>query len=201
MRKRAMAKVFTLCMVFFGILTGCSLGKVSQAEEMCHEIMKSMQQADQWQAQCEIIADYGTRVYEIQVQVTSDGEKTEIALLSPADLAGITAVIEEDTHFLQFEDLVLQLGELDTEMTPVSAVYDLVSILKQGYCGASNFETWENQKALRAEFWNPEQTGELTDKEIFWFLMEENTPCYAEVIRQGRRVLSCRFSSFSLSVT
>lgn len=59
-----------------------------------------------------VIADYGQRVYRYELSAAVNGEEALLTLTAPETVAGLTARIEEDEGWLEYDGAILETGEL-----------------------------------------------------------------------------------------
>ena len=113
-----------LCVPMIMLLSACghAPGGVGPAEELALTIRGEYAALSTWTAQAEITADYGQRVYEYAVAAEFDGAQTRLTLTAPDTVAGLTAVLTEDSGALEFDGLWVETGPLDPEgLTPAAA--------------------------------------------------------------------------------
>lgn len=140
-----------------------------------------------------IRADYGELSYAFSVSCQGDREgNLQFDVISPETIEGIRGNISAQGGQLTFDDAVLGFPLLaDGEVSPVSAPWILLRTLLGGYISACTEEgdylhvmmddSYESE-ALQLDVW----------------LNANSMPHYAEIIWQGRRVLSIEIISFSI---
>ncbi len=140
-----------------------------------------------------IRADYGELSYAFSVSCQGDREGNLcFDVIAPESIAGIRGEIDAQGGQLTFEDTVLGFPLLaDGEVSPVSAPWILLRTLLGGYISACSEEgdylhvmmddSYE-EEALQLDVW----------------LNANSLPHYAEIVWQGRRVLSIEIISFSI---
>lgn len=140
-----------------------------------------------------ITADYGDNIYLFSVSCTAenDGDLT-FSILSPDTIKGITGSLSSSGGNLTFDDTVLAFPMLaEGEVSPVSAPWLLVKTLLGGYissCGLDDGmlritmdDSYEDE-ALQLDIW----------------LNDADMPAQAEVLWQGRRILSMTVDNFMI---
>ena len=143
--------------------------------------------------QGQVTADFGDRLYEcaLDYQADSLGNVT-FSVTQPQTIAGITGALSEDGGELTFDDIALHFPLLAEEMlSPVSAGWVLVKALRGGNIQAVCMEEdllhlsvdddYE-EDALRLDVW----------------LNQQEQPVRAEILYEGRRILSLTISNFTL---
>lgn len=138
-----------------------------------------------------ITADYGDmiHVFDLHCQMEQDGSLA-FTVLEPESIAGITGVIEAGDGKLLFDDTVLAFELLaDGLVTPVSAPWIVTKTLRGGYIHASA-KTADGTKLVIHD------TYEEYSLQLDIWLDAESTPTAAEILWEGRRILSLIISDF-----
>ena len=140
-----------------------------------------------------ITADYGDLLHVFDMKCTVDQEgKLLFTVINPKSIEGITGVIDGDGGQLTFDDSVLAFKLLaDGLLTPVSAPWVFIRTLKAGYIHAST-KTDNGTKLIIHD------TYEEDSLQLDIWLDTEDTPVAAEILWQGRRILSMTITNFSL---
>lgn len=140
----------------------------------------------------EITADYGDKSYTFSAGCTADSAgDLSFIVLSPESIGGISGKITWESGYLTFDDAVLAFPLLaDGEVSPVSAPWLLVKTLRSGYLASAGMDgeflmltihdSYE-EDALQLDIW----------------LDSENRPVHADILWQGRRVLSIAVKEFA----
>jgi len=138
-------------------------------------------------ATAEVRADYGETVYDFTLRCTGGGGEYAVEVLAPESIAGIRAYLTGDNSRLEFEDIILDTGDLTADgLTPVSALPTVLSAVAEGHVE----RLWEADGYLAAEIYLSE-----TDTLTLW-LNGENRPAAAEIASGGTMVFSCRFTQW-----
>ena len=141
----------------------------------------------------EITADYSDSIYSFKMhcQVDASGNLS-FEVTEPASISGITGIISEDKGQITFDDQALAFAMLaDGQITPVSAPWVLIHTLRSGYINACT--DWQDGLQLRIDDSYQEDPLALdirTDG--------QDRPVWAEILWQGRRVLSLRIDNFAI---
>ena len=191
-----MRKVLLCVPMMTLLLAACSVGpaQVSPAEELALEIRGEYLEVSAWNAQVEITADYGQRVYQYQLTASGDGEETVLTLTAPETVEGITARLTEKGGVLEYDGLAVETGPLDEEgLTPVSALPVLMETARSGYMTACSLEDGE----LRVDCGDPEGTPGEGREVTLWFDTDTHALVRGEILRDGFRVISCGYLSFT----
>jgi hypothetical protein len=170
------------------LLSGCTgSGAMDRAMELRQQLQNSG---------CGFVAtlgvDYGDCVQEFVLRC--DGDRTgelRFEVLAPEEIAGITGSVDGLGGKLTFDDRVLTFEPLaEGRLAPVTAPWVVVNALRSGYLSACtgtktgltiSLDDTYRADALRVE------VRTLGD-----------TPVFAEIFWEGRRVLSLRIENFRL---
>ena len=110
---------------------------------------------------------------------------------APETISGITGNLTAQSGFLTFDEEVLAISMLaDGQLSPVSAPWILVNTLRGGYLRYVS-ETAEGYRLT------VDDTYEDRAMQVEIWVNEENVPVGAEVIWQGRRILTMKVENFS----
>ena len=114
-------------------------------------------------------------------------------MTAPETISGITGKIDSEGGKLTFDDVVLHFDLLtDEQLSPVSAPWILLKTLRGGYITSAGLE--EEKIHLTVDDSYDDDALQLD----IW-LDEKDLPQRAEVLYDGRRILSLDVKSFSLS--
>ena len=141
----------------------------------------------------EITADYGDmlHIFSLSCQADAQGELT-FTVTEPETISGITGKISESGGKLTFDDAALYFPLMgDQEFSPVSAPWILLKTLRSGYLTSGCMEedlvrlTIDDsyaQDALKLDIW----------------LNDNNVPVNAQILQDGRRILSLKVRNFEI---
>ena len=181
--KRALAMILT---VF--LLTGCSKsGSIDGALVLREQLLKS----NGCSFDALITADYGDKLYTFSMhcQTNNQGDLT-FSVTEPQTIRGITGVISSEGGKLTFDDQALAFEMIaDGQITPVSAPWLFIRTLRSGYIAYSG----EDEAYTRVGF-DDSYRDDALHLDI-WFA-ENNLPVHAEILWQGRRVVSIDVINF-----
>lgn len=183
--KRLLAIPFVLVM-----FTGC-LGENKEldramelrAELLCHNCS----------FHTEITADYGEEVYSFGMYCEGDSKgNLGFEVTSPETISGIRGRVSGDVGALTFSDAVLEFPLLaDDQVTPVSAPYLLLKTLQGGYVRSVG----EEDNLLRMTI---DDSYEEDALQLDIWLDESNLPVRAEILYDGRRILTMVVRDFRI---
>lgn len=143
----------------------------------------------------DIIADYGDRCYEYGVSYSGDGKSGEVTVLSPEEICGISARIDENRKVsLKCDDAVIDTGVLyGTGITPVEALPLIVNAIREGYVSSVYTENLDGVDYITVEI-DETPAGE-SEKIIYtlWFAAEDDSLHKAEISADGFVSVSALF--------
>lgn len=177
-----------LCMVF---LTGC-LGKNEELETVMDLRAKLL--VNDCSFQTEVTADYGDKQYTFGMYCEGDsGGNVGFRVTSPDSISGIEGRTSSDGGELTFDDTALTFPLLaDDQVTPVSAPYLLMKTLRGGYVRSAG----EDGDLIRVTI---DDSYEEDALQLDIWLNEEAVPVRAEILYDGRRILSMEITDFQIS--
>ena len=178
------------------LLTGCGGGQEGKtgAEALAVAIRGEYMAMTAYSLQAKVNADYGQRVYDFTLSVTSDGEETTVVIREPEMLAGVTARMDGDEGTLEYEDLSLETGFLDGEsLSPVSALPTLVEAARTQYIDRCTLA----DGVLEVHCADPEQDSGTGQEVTLYFDAQTHALTGGEISQDGRRVITCEITEFT----
>lgn len=138
-----------------------------------------------------VTADYGDSLFNFNMECIADAEgNLKFTVLAPEEISGIGGTVRAGKGKLEYEDLVLAFPLLaDGEISPVSSPWILIQALRGGYLASCGKECDLLRLTVRDSY--AEDALHLD----VW-LNESNEPVRAEILWQGRRVLSMELEEF-----
>jgi len=139
-----------------------------------------------------VTADYGEKVYQFRTDCSADREGNLVfSVIEPDSISGISGRITQKSGQLTFDDVVLAFELLaDGEISPVSVPWILVNTLRGGYLASCGPDT----DGLRLTILDSYDEDAL---QMDIWLDEDGIPAYAEILWQGRRILSVNVENFA----
>ena len=159
-------------------LSGCGAGEGNLERAM--ELRARLLGCTNCTFDAAITADYGDEVHTFAMNCTGDKNGSlQFTVTAPETIAGITGKFEGQKGMLTFDEFALEFPRLtDDQITPVSGPWILLRTLMGGYltsCGPDD--------ALVLDIW----------------LSAENTPIRAEILYDGRRIVTMDIENFTIS--
>ena len=111
---------------------------------------------------------------------------------SPEELAGLSATVTGEKLLIQYDGPVLAAGVGDT-VSPANCIPYLLRALAEGYVLEVGEETLEDTPCRRLTLDTTDADGE---KVVCTVWLAEEDPVYAELSREGKLLLSVRFTAF-----
>ncbi len=141
----------------------------------------------------EITADYGDKLYTFSVYCEGDPQgNLGFRVKQPESIADITGQVAAEGGKLTFEDTALAFPLLaDGQVTPVSAPWLLLKTLQGGYLTSAGME----EELLRLTI-NDSYEDDALQLDIW--LDGEDKPVLAEILYDGRRILTVSVSNFQI---
>ena len=141
-----------------------------------------------------ITADYGDELHTFAMNCTGSGSgDLSFTVTAPETIAGITGKFEGKKGMLTFDGFALEFPRLtDDQITPVSGPWILLRTLVGGYltsCGPDG----DN---LRVTINDSYEDDALT---LDVWLNAENAPIRAEILYDGRRIVTMDIENFRIS--
>ena len=185
-----MYRLTILVLVFSLILSGCA--PASDYLEPGLQLRDKLLNANCCKFVAKIRASFDDAQYTFSLSCQADPKGTlTFSVISPEVIADISGVIEKGSGKLTFDDKLLAFPMLaDGELSPISAPWVFYNAILSGYIRAAGQE----EEFIRISIDDTLQ-GENLCVEV-WF--KEDTPVYAEVIWQGKNILSISISGFEI---
>lgn len=133
---------------------------------------------------------------ELRCDYVPGGEST-VEVLSPETIAGVRAVLDENTWTLEYEGDCLNAGTVSREeISPAACLPRLMNALRDGWLLEENEETWNEVPCLRLSV---DQSGEQSGKIVstVWLRQDDGTPLRGEIAVDGEIFLTAEFTSFA----
>ena len=173
-------------------LTGCA--RVPKEMERAMALRSRLLQASSCTFDAEITADYGEVIQTFAMNCAADPQGgVSFRVTGPKSIAGITGKITGQGGALTFDDVALQFDLMaDDQVTPVSAPWILLKTLRSGYLTAAGTEGDQLHLTIDDSYEDDALTLDI-------WLDGEDVPIRAEILYDGRRILSLTIVNFQVS--
>lgn len=173
------------------LLTGCNANYDEMGRAM--QLRQELQTCTSCTFSAVITADYGEDLYTFAMDCVMDKEgDMTFTVTAPESISGITGIISDTGGDLTFEDQLLAFPLLaDGQITPVSAPWVLLRTLRSGYLRACT----KSENGLMVIIDDSYQEDSL---QLDIWLDENDLPVDAEILWDGRRVLSLEVNNMIL---
>ena len=185
-------KKLAALMIVLVILTGCT-GKRNEMDRAMN-LRAALLGSGGCSFTAQITADYGDELHEFTLycEGMNNGD-LGFRVEQPETISGITGRFKGKEGALTFDDVVLTLPLLaDEQVTPVSGPWIFLKTLLGGYLTACNQE--EDYLHLTIDDSYEEDALQLE----IW-LNEEDIPVQAEILYDGRRILTMQIENFTIA--
>lgn len=172
------------------MLTGCG-SKDTELERAMTLRAKLLPSSVSFDA--EITADYGDEIHTFSVFCEGDNQgNLGFRVTDPETIADITGRIDAGKGKLTYRDTVLAFPLLaEDQLNPVSAPWIFYSTLRSGYLTSAGME----EDLLRLTIDDSYEEDALT---VDIWLDAEDTPVRAEILYDGRRILTLKIENFTI---
>ncbi len=196
-----MRKALSCVLMTVLLLGGCAAGGGAQdsPENLAARIRAEYLNLASWSSAMAVHADYGERVYDFALDAAWEkGGETVLTVTAPELIAGITARLDEDGAYLEYDGASLSIGAIsDSGMSALDAVPYLMEQLTGGYMAECAFVPEGEGRALRVFCRDPAAAqGEGTECALY-FDPDSHDLLRAEVLRDGFTVLTVEFTNFT----
>ncbi|MPM35577.1 hypothetical protein SDC9_82170 [bioreactor metagenome] len=181
--------------------SGCSTaGSRDKEDELALGIRTQYIAMNACAGQVALTADYGERVYEYVLSFSYEKDNgLTLTVVEPANLAGITAKVEDGSTTLQYDGVVLETGPLSgTGLSPIDALPALLTYAKEGYIAECGMERLGEVSCLRICCRDPNAKLGEGEEGALWFDAGTHDLVRGEISSDGFVVVRCEFQEFSL---
>ena len=182
-------KILAVILVLL-LLGGC---KGAQAELDRSMALRAKLLASSVTFDAQITADYGSEVHTFSLYCEADSQgNLGFRVTAPETIADITGRIEAGEGKLTFRDTALAFPLMaEDQLSPVSAPWIFYRTLRSGYLTAAGME----EALLRLTIDDSYEDDALT---VDIWLDEADNPVRAEILFDGRRILTLEIEDFTI---
>ena len=189
--RRPQTQLCGVVLILLCFLSGCS----GQSEELQQglDLRGALLKASGCNFDATVTADYGDKLYTFVMtcQADSQGNLT-FTVAEPKTLAGITGQIAGDGGKLTFDDTALYFPLMaDDQITPVSAPWVFLKTLRGGCITSAGTEDGRVRLSI-------DDSYEDDAMHLDIWLDGQKLPQRAEIVYDGRRILSLEVSNFTI---
>lgn len=185
-------KKFGVLLLLLLTLTGCSSTPHGIEEGL--ELRSKLLKAEGCSFDTELTADYGDKLYTFAMACAGDSQgNVTFTVTAPESIAGITGTVGQKKGQLTFDDTALQFDLMaDDQISPVSAPWVFLKTLRGGYLTSAGTEDGQIRLTMDDSF-------EDDALHLDIWLDQEHLPSRAEILYDGRRILSLTVKNFVIS--
>lgn len=182
--KKLLSLLFCVC-----ILSGCE--KTGAPMQHALDFRTALTEAGGCSYTAAVTASYEDRVYDFSLSCQYQDGETELEVLEPKSIAGITASVARDGAELEFDGALLEFGKMaNGYVAPVAVPW----LLCQCWAGEYIAYAGPDGDLERVTYLRGYNDAELSVDT--WF--SGGVPLHAEVIWDGVRCLTVEISNFSM---
>ncbi len=139
-----------------------------------------------------VTADYGDKLYEFSLACQGDAQgNLNFTVTAPETIADITGTVSDTGGKLTFDGTALQFDLMaDDQLSPVSAPWIFLKTLRSGYLTSAGTEGEQIRLTIDDSY---EDDALQLD---IW--LEGDIPVRAEILYDGRRILSLTVTNFEI---
>ena len=184
-------KKCTVLVLVFLLLSGCS--GIPDEMKTGMELRSQLLQAAGCSFTAKITADYGDKIHTFTMNCQADSKgETTFSVVEPDSISGITGKLSGTGGKLTFDNTALCFELIsDKQLSPVSAPWILINTLRSG-CMMS---ACKEEDSLRLSI---DDSYEEDPLRLDIWLNSENLPETADILYDGRRILSVSVMNFEL---
>jgi len=186
------AMLFALMLTL--LLTACGGG---EKKDPVNELQQQYGLVSAATLQADVTCHYDEEVREYTLLCAYTPERSTVTVLTPANLSGISAVVEGGTLTLRYEDISLDAGSYSAAaVSPVAVLPKLMEAAARGYVMEQSEETIGERSCLRLSCDLSDQPGTVYTT---WFDTQTLLPLRSEVSVEGTVVFEVAWSRFEVT--
>lgn len=139
----------------------------------------------------DVTVDYGASLYSFSANCCMDAENNmELTIVEPSSISGIKANVSAETGKLTFDEQILLFETVaDGKITPVGVPWLLIEAIRGGYISMCASEE-------TGAFAQIDDSYKGANFSVDLRLDNQSIPVSAEIIWDGKRIVSMRISDF-----
>ena len=187
-----MRRLWAALMITAIFLCGCD--SEDRMQQRLDERRQEIADSEYVSFRANVSAELTESVFDCALDVERSGGETVIEVIQPEIVAGIKARVSHDGAFLEYEDMVLVIGDAVLgELSPMAAMPLVLDALGKGYADMMWTETQGQTELIAMQCYVSEN-----EYMRIWFEAENLTPVNAELVSGGKVVVKCRIEDFTL---
>jgi len=183
-------RVLPVLMIIALILAGC--GEAAALEKGFTETRERWFGAETIAFTAGVSAEFADSRFDCTLKVEKNGEETIVEVVEPENISGIKARLRAGETEIEFDGVVLAVGNAVGERSPLAAMPLLMDALLQGYPRSMWRESEGEAQYAVAEVYISE-----TDYALLWLDGENFSPVHMELVSGGKAVVKCEILSFT----
>jgi len=187
-------KVLLFVPMLILLLTACGGG---EQDDTALQLQQQYAAVESATMEAEIVCHYDNEVREYKLLCAYTPEKSTVTVLSPENLAGISAQVENGTLTLSYDDISLDAGTYSAAaVSPVVALPKLMEAAAWGYPGEQSEETVGERVCIRLGCDLSDEPGTMYTT---WFDKETLLPLRSEITVDGTLLFEVTWSRFEVT--
>ena len=189
-----MRKALIFAPMLILLLTACGAGEETNETAQLQQQYAAVESATM---EAEIVCHYDDEIRTYTLLCAYTPERSTVTVLSPENLAGISAQVEDGTLTLSYDDISLDAGTYSAAaVSPVVALPKLMEAAAHGYITEESRETVGERKCLRLSADLSDRPGMLYTT---WFDAETMLPLRSEISADGFVVYEVTWTRFEVT--
>lgn len=189
-----MRKVLLFAPMLILLLTACGGG---EGNDVALQLQQQYAAVESATMEADIVCHYDEEVREYKLLCAYTPEKSTVTVLSPENLAGISAQVENGTLTLSYDDISLDAGTYSAAaVSPVVALPKLMEAAAWGYPGEQSEETVGERVCIRLGCDLSDEPGTMYTT---WFDKETLLPLRSEITVDGALLFEVTWSRFEVT--
>lgn len=183
-------KIVCCLLLVITALSGCSGENAPLTDAM--DFRERLLSSNGCRFSAEITADYGDSLTQFTMECEADAAgELEFEISQPETIAGIRGSISDQGGSIRFEDQSLYFPLLtDDLLTPASSPWIFIKTLRSGYITSACMEKMMLHVTVDDDYTEDALTLDI------W--LEEDHPIRAEILHDGKRILTIAVENFVL---
>ena len=189
-----MRKALLFAPMLMLLLTACGGG---EEKDPVGELQRQYAAVESAVMEADITCHYEDEVRTYTLLCDYTPAKSTVTVLSPTNLAGISATVADGTLSLSYEDISLDAGGYSAAaISPVAALPKLMTAAASGYVTERSEETLGERPCLRLACDLPDDEGTLYTT---WYDQQTLLPLRSEISSDGTMVFEIAWTRFELT--